>query len=145
MASIVNSVCEIIQLMSKTKVERIQITYEIGDIIEEKCRRCYYNRSEKECFSISVCQNCPTGQELRQLGRYFDTQPIEHGGKRKDKPIGLTPERVRELNQQGIPDKDISIMYDRSPSYVGKMKKEWKQAGIWRGPTIMREINRCRQ
>ncbi len=36
MASIVNSVCEIIRLMSETKVERIQITYEIGDIIEEK-------------------------------------------------------------------------------------------------------------
>ncbi|SCM94454.1 Uncharacterized protein BWINRASL_02133 [Bacillus mycoides] len=142
MASIVNSVCEIIQLMSKTKVERIQITYEIGDIIEQKCSRCYYNRSEKECFSISVCNNCPTGQELRQLGRYLDTEPKDRGGKRKDIPIGLTPERVRELNQQGIPDKDISIMYDRSPSYVGKMKQQWKQAGVWEGPTLMREIKR---
>ncbi|MBM6645260.1 helix-turn-helix domain-containing protein [Bacillus sp. RIT809] len=51
-------------------------------------------------------------------------------------PIGLTPERVRELNQQGIPDKDISIMYDCSPSYVGEMKQQWKQAGVWKGPTI---------
>ncbi|KAA0766423.1 zinc-finger domain-containing protein [Bacillus sp. SH5-2] len=84
MASIVNSVCEIIRLMSEKKVERIQITYEIGDIIEQKCRRCYYNRSEKECFSISVCNNCPTGEELRQLGRYLDTQQKNRGGKRKD-------------------------------------------------------------
>ncbi|GLV65616.1 hypothetical protein Bmyc01_42850 [Bacillus mycoides] len=46
------------------------------------------------------------------------------------------------MNQQGIPDKDIGIMYDRSPSYVGKMKQQWKQAGIWKGPTLMWEIKR---
>ncbi|HHT7180801.1 hypothetical protein LKM13_26700 [Bacillus anthracis] len=43
---------------------------------------------------------------------------------------------------QGIPDKDIGIMYDLSPSYVGKKKIQWKQAGIWKGPTDMREIKR---
>ncbi|MCU5376132.1 hypothetical protein OCA08_03150 [Bacillus cereus] len=128
--------------MKLTKEERKELTYQIGDIIEQKCRRCYYNRSEKECFSISVCKSCPTGQELRQLGRYLDTDPKERGGQRKRVPIGLTPERVRELNLQGIPDKDISMMYERSPSYVGKMKMEWKKAGIWKGPTIMWEIKR---
>ncbi len=103
LASIVNSVCEIIRLMSETKVECIQITYEIGDIIEQKYRRCYYNRSDNACFSISVCKNCPTGQELHQLGRYLDTHPKERGGKRKNIPNGLTPERVREMNKNREP------------------------------------------
>lgn len=35
-------------------------------------------------------------------------------------PSGLVPEIVSNLNMQGIPDKDIGIMYDLSPSYVGK-------------------------
>lgn len=104
--------------------ERKELTYQIGDIIEQKCRRCYYNRTSNECFSINECKACPTGDELRQLGRYLDTDPKERGGQRKKIPIGLTPERVRELNLQGIPDKDISMMYERSPSYVGKMKME---------------------
>ncbi|WP_257133331.1 hypothetical protein [Bacillus wiedmannii] len=130
--------------MKLTKEERKEITYQIGDIIEQKCRRCYYNRSEKECFSISVCQSCPTSQELRQLGRYFDTQPKKNGGPRKGAPSGLTPEVVMNLNKQGIPDKDIGIMYELSPSYVGKKKKQWKRAGIWKGPTDMREIKKAR-
>lgn len=33
-------------------------------------------------------------------------------------------------------------MYDLIPSYVGKKKIQWKQAGIWKGPTDMREIKR---
>ena len=61
--------------MKLTREERIQLTYQIGDIIEQKCRRCYYNRSDDASFSINICANCPTGQELRQLGRYFDTEP----------------------------------------------------------------------
>ncbi|PFL17143.1 hypothetical protein COJ07_24515 [Bacillus cereus] len=48
MASIVNSVCEIIRLMSETKVECIQITYEIGGVIEQKCRRS--DCSQKNSF-----------------------------------------------------------------------------------------------
>ncbi len=84
--------------MKLTKEERKELTYQIGDIIEQKCRRCYYNRTSNECFSINECKECPTGEELRQLGRYLDTQPRNRGGKRKDIPIGLTPKRVRELN-----------------------------------------------
>ena len=53
--------------MKLTREERIQLTYQIGDIIEQK-RRCYYNRSDDASFSINICANCPTGQELRQLG-----------------------------------------------------------------------------
>ncbi|WP_410982453.1 hypothetical protein [Bacillus cereus] len=128
--------------MKLTKEERTQITYEIGDIIEQKCRRCYYNRSANECFSISVCGDCPTGEELHRLGRYLDTYPKDRGGKRKDIPVGLTPERVRELNLQGIADKRIGIMYDRSPNYVSKLKKKWKEQGVWEGPTDMREVKR---
>ncbi|KXY32140.1 hypothetical protein AT269_20480 [Bacillus cereus] len=66
------------------------------------------------------------------MGRYFDTQPKKNGGPRKRVPAGLTPEIVRGLNQQGIPDKDIGIMYDLSPSYIGKKKKQWEQDGIWK-------------
>ncbi|MBJ8026097.1 hypothetical protein JDS90_32365, partial [Bacillus cereus] len=51
--------------MKLSKEERIQLTYQIGDIIEQKCRRCYYNRSDDASFSINICANCPTGQELR--------------------------------------------------------------------------------
>ncbi|MDM5239081.1 hypothetical protein QUF83_23885 [Bacillus cereus] len=130
--------------MRLTKEERKELTYQIGDIIEQKCRRCYYNRSASECFSVNECKACPTGEELRQLGRYLDTQPKKNGGQRKRVPVGLTPEIVRNLNMQGIPDKDISIMYARSPSYVGKMKKQWKQNGIWKGPTDTREIKKAR-
>ncbi|MEN1936019.1 hypothetical protein AAIE21_10435 [Paenibacillus sp. 102] len=128
--------------MKLLKEERTKITFEIGDIIEQKCQRCYYNRSVDECFSISVCGDCPTGQELRQLGRYFDTESKERGGKRKNIPIGLTPEWVRELNLQGIADKRIGIMYERSPNYVSKLKKRWKERGQWEGPTDMREVKR---
>lgn len=39
--------------MKLTREERIQLTYQIGDIIEQKCRRCYYNRSDDASFSIS--------------------------------------------------------------------------------------------
>lgn len=57
-------------------------------------------------------------------------------------PTGLTPEIVRNMNKQGIPDKEISIMYDRSFTYVGKLKKKWGLEGKWTGPTDMREIKR---
>ncbi|PEZ22454.1 hypothetical protein CN345_28970 [Bacillus thuringiensis] len=49
-------------------------------------------------------------------------------------PDGLTPARVRELNEQGIPDKEISIMFERSPSYVWKVKNRWRKQGLWQGP-----------
>lgn len=110
--------------------------------IEQKCRRCYYNCLDDACFSISVCGGCPTGQELRRLGRYLDTYLKDRGGRRKKIPTGLTPERVRELNIQGIADKRIGIMYDRSPNYVSKLKKRWKEQGQWEGPTDMREVKR---
>ena len=86
--------------MKLTKEERTQITYQIGDIIEQKCRRCYYNRSCNESFSVNECKVCPTGETLRQLGRYLDTQPKKNGGPRKRIPVGLTPEIVRGLNQK---------------------------------------------
>ncbi|MGG0259297.1 hypothetical protein ABEY48_05875 [Bacillus mycoides] len=120
--------------MKLTREERIQLTYQIGDIIEQKCRRCYYNRSDDARFSISICANCPTGQELRQLGRYFDTEPRQSGGKPGNILDGLTPARVRELNKQGIPDKEISIMFERSPFYVSKLKNKWRKQGVWEGP-----------
>ena len=128
--------------MKLTKKERKELTYQIGDIIEQKCRRCFYNRTSNECFSVNECKACQTGDELRQLGRYFDTQLKKNGGPRREASSGLTPEVVRNLNIQGIPDKDISIMYELSLSYVGKKKKQWKRAGIWKGPTDMREIKR---
>lgn len=74
------------------------------------------------------------------MGRYLDTQPKKNSGPRIEKLSGLTPEVVRNLNIQGIPDKD----YDPSPSYVGKKKKHWKRVGIWKGPTDMREIKKGR-
>ncbi|PGS57321.1 zinc-finger domain-containing protein [Bacillus cereus] len=128
--------------MKLTKEERKELTYQIGDIIEQKCRRCYYNRSSNESFSVNECKACPTGEELRQLGRYLDTQPKKNGGPRKRTPIGLTPEIVRGLNIQGIPDTEISIMYERSFTYVGKLKKKWELEGKWKGPTKMREIKK---
>lgn len=128
--------------MKLTKEERKELTYQIGDIIEQKCRRCYYNRTSNECFSVNECKACPTGEELRQLGRYLDTQPKKNGGPRKRVPVGLTPEIVRGLNQKGIPDTEISIMYERSFTYVGKLKKKWEREGKWKGPTNMREIKR---
>ncbi|MCU5322193.1 hypothetical protein PDK16_20730 [Bacillus cereus] len=116
----------------------------MGEIIEQKCRRCHYNRSSNESFSVNECKVCPTGDELRRLGRYLDTQPKKNSGPRIEKSSGLTPEVVRNLNIQGIPDKDIGIMYNLSPSYVGKKKKQWKRVGIWKGPTDMREIKKAR-
>ncbi|HHT7156228.1 hypothetical protein P4G69_16105 [Bacillus cereus] len=100
--------------MKLTKEERIRLTYQIGDIIEQKCRRCYYNRSDDASFSINICAKCPTGQTLRQLGRYFDTEPRSRGGKTGNMPDGLTPARVRELNDQGI--------------------HRWRKQGLWQGP-----------
>ncbi|CAM4391263.1 hypothetical protein BAMA_15505 [Bacillus manliponensis] len=119
--------------MKLTKEERIKLTYEIGDIIEQKCRRCVYNRTDDACFNVSVCPSCPTYKELRQLGRYFDTDSKGRGGRKKDIPEGLTPEKVRQMNEQGIPDKDISFMFDRSISYVSKLKKYWQKQGLWKG------------
>lgn len=116
--------------MKLTKKEWKELTYQIGDIIEQKCRRCYYNRTSNECFSINECKVCPTGQELRQLGRYFDTQPKKNGGPRKGMPSGLTPEVVRNLNIQGIPDKDIGIMYELSPRMSGKRKNNGNERGF---------------
>ncbi len=66
----------------------------------------------------------------------------KNSGPRIEKSSGLTPEVVKNLNIQGIPDKDIGIMYDPNPSYVGKKKKHWKRVGIWQGPTNMREIKK---
>lgn len=40
--------------------------------------------------------------------------------------------------------KEISIMYDRSFTYVGKLKKKWKSEEKWKGPTDMREIKNTR-
>ena len=53
--------------MKLTREERIQLTYQIGDIIEQKCRRCYYNRSDDASFSINICAN--TGQEWLEIRR----------------------------------------------------------------------------
>lgn len=47
-------------------------------------------------------------------------------------PSGLTPEAVRNLNIQDMPV---------APRISGK-EKQWKRAGIWKGPTDMREIKR---
>ncbi|MGX5634507.1 hypothetical protein [Bacillus thuringiensis] len=110
--------------MKLTREERIRLTYQIGDMIEQKCRRCYYNRTDDMNFSITICSKCPTGQELRQLGRYFDTEPRNRGGKQSNVPEGLTPTCVREWNEQGISDKAISRMFHRSPSYVWKLKNK---------------------
>ncbi|ARJ25572.1 hypothetical protein J7E43_01800 [Bacillus sp. ISL-8] len=38
--------------------------------------------------------------------------------------------------------KEISIMYDRSFTYVGKLKKKWESEEKWKGPTDMREIKK---
>ena len=122
--------------MKLTKEERKELTYQNGDIIEQKCKRCYCNRTSNECLSVNECKVCPTDEELRQLGRYFDTQSKKNGGPRREVPSGLTPEAVRNLNIQDIPD------YNLSPSYIEKKKKQWKRAGIWKGPTDMREIKR---
>ena len=71
------------------------------------------------------------------MGRYLDTQPKKNSGPRIEKSSGLTPEVVRNLNIQGIPDKD----YDPSPR-MSEKEKHWKRVGIWKGPTDMREIKR---
>ena len=71
------------------------------------------------------------------MGRYLDTQPKKNSGPRIEKSSGLTPEVVRNLNIQGIPDKD----YDPSPSYVGK-RKTLETSGDLEGPTDMSEIKR---
>ncbi|MFQ6341157.1 hypothetical protein ACLNAL_32890 [Bacillus sp. AF62] len=120
--------------MKLSREGRIRLTYQIGDIIEQKCRRCYYNRSDDASFSVNICTNCPTGQELRQLGRYFDTEPRRRGGKPGNVPDGLTPACVRKLNEQGISDQKISILFQRSPSYVYKLKMRWRKQGLWEGP-----------
>ncbi|MGG0239686.1 hypothetical protein [Bacillus rhizoplanae] len=121
--------------MKLTKEERTKLTYEIGDIIEQKCRRCVYNKSSDESFNVTVCPICPTGEELRRLGRYFDSGQREHRGPKKNIPAGLTPEVVRMMNEQGIPDKNISIMFERSGSYVSKLKRQWQKEGLWVGTT----------
>ncbi|MFK4314942.1 MULTISPECIES: hypothetical protein [unclassified Bacillus (in: firmicutes)] len=41
------------------------------------------------------------------------------------------------MNQKGI-----SIMYDRSFTYVGKLKKKWESEEKWKGPTDIREIKK---
>ncbi|EOO28911.1 hypothetical protein IIU_05592 [Bacillus cereus VD133] len=128
--------------MKLTREERIQLTYEIGDIIEQKCRRCYYNRTDDENFSVTICANCPTGRALRQLGRYFDSEPRHRGRKPENIPEGLTPACVRELNGQGIPDKKISLMFQRSPSYVGKLKNRWRKQGLWKEPNRLPKKSR---
>lgn len=63
--------------MKLTNEERTKLTYKIGDIIEQKCRRCYYNRSSNESFSVNECKVCPTGEMLHQLGRYLDNKDKE--------------------------------------------------------------------
>ncbi|HDR7356267.1 TPA: hypothetical protein QCX97_005196 [Bacillus wiedmannii] len=50
--------------MKLKKEERKELTYQIGDIIEQKCRRCNYNRTSNEYFSINECKAWPTGEEL---------------------------------------------------------------------------------
>ncbi|MGG0276571.1 hypothetical protein [Bacillus rhizoplanae] len=85
--------------MKLTKEERTKLTYEIGDIIEQKCRRCVYNKSSDESFNVTVCPICLTDEELRRLGRYFDSGQREHRGPKKNIPAGLTPEVVRMMNE----------------------------------------------
>ncbi|MGG0187246.1 hypothetical protein [Bacillus rhizoplanae] len=121
--------------MKLTKEERTKLTYEIGDIIEQKCRRCVYNKSSEESFNVTVCPTYPTGVELLQLGRYFDSGERNRRGPKKNTPAGLTPEIVRKLNEQGIPDIEISIMFERSGSYVSKLKRQWQKEGLWVGTT----------
>ncbi len=72
--------------MKLTKEERTKLTYEIGDIIEQECRRCVYNKSSEESFNVTVCPTCPTGVELLQLGRY-STWPKEEYASRIDAGI----------------------------------------------------------
>ncbi|MCQ6331853.1 hypothetical protein NPM18_33740, partial [Bacillus cereus] len=49
-------------------------------------------------------------------------------------PGGFTPASVREINEQGIPDTEISHMFGRSPSYGGKLKNKWRKQGVCEGP-----------
>ncbi|MRA74691.1 hypothetical protein GH890_24560 [Bacillus thuringiensis] len=68
--------------------------------------------------------------------KHFDTQPK---GLRREASSGLIPEVFSNLNIQGIPDKDIGIMYNLSPSFVtcgllyfGFRAEESKEADIQR-------------
>ncbi|MBJ8026339.1 hypothetical protein JDS90_33780 [Bacillus cereus] len=48
------------------------------------------------------------------MGRYFDTELRQRAGKPGSIPDGLTPARVRELNEQGVWE---------GPSQVAKKSK----------------------
>ncbi|HFU7086076.1 TPA: hypothetical protein ACGN8S_001079 [Bacillus cereus] len=113
--------------MKLTKEERKELTYQIGDIIEQKCKRCYCNRTSNECLSVNECKVCPIDEELCQLGRYFDTQPKKNGGPRREVPSGLTPEAVRNLNIQDMPV---------APRISGKRKSNGKERVFGKGQLI---------
>ena len=81
--------------------------------------------------SVSVSMNVKHARLAKNYASWVDIsiQSRKERWAEKRVPSGLTPEIVRDLNKQGIPDKEISIMYDRSFTYVGKLKKKWESEG----------------
>ncbi len=112
------------EIWNSPEKNRITTYLSDGDIIAQKCRRCYYNRSDDASFSINICANCPTGSgSYGQLGAVIliraETAPqgnLEYSG-------WIDASRVRELNDQGIPDKEISLSVNEVHPNIGKVKK----------------------
>ena len=61
------------------KEERLQIVYQIGDLIESNCKGCEHNSKVSNRVTDNAClTSCSIGKELRELGEML-VKPKEEG------------------------------------------------------------------
>lgn len=104
--------------------KRTQLITEIGDVIEEHCKKCQVKkaiRSEHGADNeMRYCNElCKIGRILREKGDELNKMD----GLRKGKE--LTPELYEAHKKAGMFDKEICKMYGMGMSTLTRRKKKW--------------------
>jgi len=120
------------------KKERIGIINRIGDLMEDKCRKCEnHGRNGSQAFCQ---QECPVGKELLILGQRLDqggngvkketvkvkkeTVDIKSLQKQYKQPSLENYQALKKLN---LVNMQITQVFDIDHNHFYKLKKEWEK------------------
>ena len=104
------------------KKERIKTINRIGDIIENVCKKCEYNKSNSD-----ICRTeCNTGAELLELGNRLD--PHKEKSKKITKDVErmkVTKENYTQLKAEGKTDKQVMNYFNIDHNKFYRLKNDW--------------------
>ncbi|WP_026676754.1 zinc-finger domain-containing protein [Fictibacillus gelatini] len=118
-------------------MNRKQIIYRIGDLIEENCKGCkLIKRNERSKDYLTVCPTCDIGKELRLLGNELNK------GRKKEMPF--SKEIYLDFKAKGVSDRRIEEKFSINHNKLYQMKKEWGLTGE-RGKPVLKQAEEPKQ